>query len=151
MNEQEKKDLLSLLPEELEELILSIGEPRYRAGQIFSPMHKGISPEELTNVGKVTKKKLYDVSFYYLPTVRRRLVSAIDGTVKYLFTLRDGNCVESVLMKYKHGNTICISSQVGCRMGCAFCASTIGGKVRDLTPSAYARKFSDSFSELPLG
>ena len=135
MNEQEKKDLLSLLPEELEELILSIGEPRYRASQIFSPMHRGVSPEALTNVGKSTKQKLSEVAFYYIPTVRRRLVSALDGTVKYLFTLRDGNCVESVLMKYKHGNTICISSQVGCRMGCAFCASTIGGKVRDLTPS----------------
>ena len=135
MNEQEKKDLLSLLPEELEELILSIGEPRYRASQIFSPMHRGVSPEALTNVGKSTKQKLSEVAFYYIPTVRRKLVSALDGTVKYLFTLRDGNCVESVLMKYKHGNTICISSQVGCRMGCAFCASTIGGKVRDLTPS----------------
>ena len=135
MNENEKKDLLSLLPEELEELILSIGEPRYRASQIFPAMHKGISPEDMTNIGKITKQKLGEVSFYYLPTVRRRLVSALDGTVKYLFTLSDGNCVESVLMKYKHGNTICISSQVGCRMGCAFCASTIGGKVRDLAPS----------------
>ena len=135
MNENEKKDLLSLLPEELEELILSIGEPRYRASQIFPAMHKGISPENMTNVGKVTRQKLREVSFYYLPTVRRRLVSALDGTVKYLFSLSDGNCVESVLMKYKHGNTICISSQVGCRMGCAFCASTIGGKVRDLAPS----------------
>lgn len=135
MNENEKKDLLSLLPEEVEELILSIGEPRYRASQIFPAMHKGVSPEDMTNVGKVTKQKLREVSFYYLPTVRRRLVSALDGTVKYLFTLKDGNCVESVLMKYKHGNTICISSQVGCRMGCAFCASTIGGKVRDLSPS----------------
>lgn len=135
MNEQEKKDLLSLLPSELEELILSIGEPKYRATQIFPAIHKGISPSELTNIGKATKEKLSDVSFFYIPTVRRRLVSALDGTIKYLFSLRDGNCVESVLMKYKHGNTICISSQVGCRMGCAFCASTIGGKVRDLTPS----------------
>ena len=135
MNENEKKELLSLTPEELEELILSIGEPRYRASQIFPAMHKGIAPESMTNIGKVTRAKLDEVAIYYLPTVRRRLVSAIDGTVKYLFTLRDGNCVESVLMKYKHGNTICISSQVGCRMGCAFCASTIGGKVRDLTPA----------------
>ena len=135
MNENEKKELLSLIPEELEELILSIGEPRYRASQIFPAMHKGISPENMTNIGKATRARLDEVAFYYLPSVRRRLVSAIDGTIKYLFTLRDGNCVESVLMKYKHGNTICISSQVGCRMGCAFCASTIGGKVRDLTPA----------------
>ena len=133
--QEEKKDLLSLLPSELEELILSMGEPKYRASQIFPAIHKGIAPSELTNIGKATKERLDAVAYYYIPTVRRRLVSAIDGTVKYLFTLRDGNCVESVLMKYKHGNTICISSQVGCRMGCAFCASTIGGKVRDLAPS----------------
>ena len=135
MDQSTKTDLLSLLPEELTELILSLGEPRFRADQIFSPMHKGISPFELTNLGKATKEKLDGVSYYYLPTVRRKLVSKLDGTVKFLFGLRDGNCVESVVMKYKHGNTICISSQVGCRMGCAFCASTIGGKIRDLAPS----------------
>lgn len=135
MDESTKTDLLSLLPEELTELIVSLGEPRFRADQIFAPMHKGISPHELTNLGKATKEKLAGVSYYHLPTVRRKLVSKLDGTVKYLFGLRDGNCVESVVMKYKHGNTICISSQVGCRMGCAFCASTIGGKIRDLAPS----------------
>jgi len=135
MTQTEKKDLLSLLPSELEALMADIGEPRYRASQLFSGMHKGISPEDMTNIGKATKQKLTDVSYFYLPSVRRKLVSAIDGTIKYLFSLSDGNCVESVVMKYKHGNTICISSQVGCRMGCAFCASTIGGKVRDLYPS----------------
>lgn len=135
MNITEKKDLLSMLPSELEELMLSIEEPKYRATQIFPAMHKGISPFDLTNIGKATKKKLEDSAFFFLPSVRRKLVSSIDGTIKYLFTLRDGNCVESVVMKYKHGNTICISSQVGCRMGCAFCASTIGGKIRDLAPS----------------
>ncbi len=135
MNQASKRDLLSLLPEELTELMLSLGEPKYRAEQMFSPMHHGVSPEEMTNLGKALKGKLNEVAYYFLPTVRRKLVSALDGTVKYLFTLRDGNCVESVVMKYKHGNTICISSQVGCRMGCAFCASTIGGKVRDLLPS----------------
>ena len=133
--ENKKIELLSLLPEELEEFIISIGEPKYRAKQLFSQMHKGISPAEMTNVGKVTRAKLDERAVFYLPSVRRKLVSAIDGTVKYLFELSDGNCVESVVMKYKHGNTICISSQVGCRMGCAFCASTIGGKVRDLTPA----------------
>ncbi|MBQ8849733.1 MAG: 23S rRNA (adenine(2503)-C(2))-methyltransferase RlmN [Clostridia bacterium] len=135
MNETKKTDLLSLLPSELEELVVSIGEPKYRATQIFPAMHKGISPDAMTNLGKVTKQKLSEIAFFYLPTVRRKLVSALDGTIKYLFALSDGNCVESVVMKYKHGNTICISSQVGCRMGCAFCASTIGGKVRDLAPS----------------
>ena len=131
----EKLDLLSLLPEELEALLSELGEPKYRAAQMFPQMHKGISPDRMTNVGKSTRDKLATRAFYYLPTVRRKLVSALDGTVKYLFTLRDGHCVESVVMRYNHGNTICISSQVGCRMGCAFCASTIGGKQRDLAPS----------------
>ena len=131
----QKVDLLSLLPNELEDFILSIDEPKYRAKQLFTQMHKGISPDGMTNIGKATKKKLAASSFYSLPTVRKKLVSAIDGTVKYLFELCDSNCVESVVMRYKHGNTICVSSQVGCRMGCAFCASTIGGKLRDLTPS----------------
>ena len=128
------KDLLSLFPDELEELILSVGEPKYRAGQMFPQLHKGLSPEEMTNIGKKTREKLAAVAEYHLPQVRRKLVSALDGTVKYLFELRDGHCVESVVMRYNHGNTICISSQVGCRMGCKFCASTIGGKVRDLIP-----------------
>ncbi len=135
MDQTTKLDLLSLLPEELCDLLRSMGEPKYRAEQMFSPMHHGVSPEDMTNIGKALKQKLFEKAYYYLPTVRRKLVSRLDGTVKYLFTLRDGNCVESVVMKYKHGNTICISSQVGCRMGCAFCASTIGGKLRDLFPS----------------
>lgn len=131
----EKTDLLSLLPNELEEFILGIGEPKYRAKQLFSQMHKGVAPSDMTNIGKATKQKLDESSFFYLPSIRKKLISALDGTVKYLFELRDGNCVESVVMRYKHGNTICVSSQVGCRMGCAFCASTIGGRVRDLSAS----------------
>ena len=128
------KDLLSVFPEELEVLLLSVGEPKYRAKQMFPQLHKGLSPEDMTNIGKKTREKLSEVAEYHLPAVRRKLVSALDGTVKYLFELRDGHCVESVVMRYNHGNTICISSQVGCRMGCKFCASTIGGKVRDLIP-----------------
>ena len=134
MNEP-KTDLLSLELHELEALMGELGEPKYRAKQLFTGMHKGISLENLTNISKATKAKLAEVSFYTLPTVERKLVSAIDGTVKYLFRLADGNCVESVIMRYEHGITICISSQVGCRMGCRFCASTIDGKVRDLAPS----------------
>ncbi len=130
-----KTDLLSLTYEELEAFIVALGEPKYRAKQLFSPMHSGTAPQEISNIGKSLKEKLEQGSFYYLPKIRRKLISRLDGTVKYLFELSDGNAVESVVMKYKHGNTICISSQVGCRMGCAFCASTIGGKVRDLTPS----------------
>ena len=129
------QNILSLLPEELEALMAQIGEPKYRARQLFSGLHKGLAPTEISNVGKKTVEKLQGVTTYHLPQVRRKLVSAIDGTIKYLFELEDGNCVESVVMHYKHGSTICISSQVGCRMGCKFCASTIGGRVRDLTPA----------------
>lgn len=128
-----KKELLGMSIPELEELLFSIGEAKYRAAQLFPQMHKGLSPSEMTNIGKKLAEKLETVAEWHLPRVERKLVSAIDGTIKYLFALSDGNCVESVVMKYEHGNTICISSQVGCRMGCKFCASTIGGKVRDLT------------------
>ena len=130
---ENKQELLALTPEELEALLLSVGEPKYRAGQIFPQLHKGLSLEEMTNIGKATRARLSEVTDYHLPAVKRKLVSVLDGTIKYLFELADGNCVESVLMHYEHGTTICISSQVGCNMGCKFCASTIGGKVRNLT------------------
>ena len=133
MQENAKQELLSLDKAELETLLADLGEPRYRAGQIFTQLHRGLSLDEMTNIGKVTKAKLLEVADYHLPKVRQKLVSAIDGTVKYLFELSDGHCVESVLMHYEHGTTICISSQVGCAMGCKFCASTIGGRVRNLT------------------
>ena len=132
---QTKTDLLSLEFSELEAFIADLGEPKYRARQLFTAMHKGISLEHITNISKATKEKIAATAEYRFPTVERKLVSAIDGTVKYLFRLGDGNCVESVIMRYEHGITICISSQVGCRMGCRFCASTIDGKVRDLAPS----------------
>ncbi len=132
--QNEKKELLSLTQGELETLLTELGEPRYRAGQIFPQLHKGLSLAEMTNIGRATREKLEAVTTYHLPRVKRKLVSAIDGTVKYLFELSDGHCVESVVMHYEHGTTICISSQVGCAMGCKFCASTIGGKVRNLTP-----------------
>ena len=130
---ENKQELLSLTPEELEALLLSVGEPKYRAKQIFPQLHKGLSPEEMTNIGKTTRERLAEVAVHRLPRVKRKLISALDGTVKYLFELWDGNCVESVRMRYEHGITICISTQVGCNMGCRFCASTIGGKVRDLS------------------
>ena len=128
------QNLLNFTYEELEAFMLSLGEAKFRAKQMFSPMHKGISPALLTNLSAKTKEKIFEKAEYSLPKIRRKLVSSIDGTVKYLFELSDGNCVESVVMRYEHGTTICISSQIGCRMGCAFCASTIGGKVRDLEP-----------------
>ena len=134
INDSRKPNLLSLLPNELEALLLSVGEPKYRAKQLFPALMQGKSPEEISSIGKKTREKLAEVSCYYLPVPARKLVSKLDGTVKYLFRLSDGNSVESVVMRYEHGNTICISSQVGCRMGCRFCASTIGGRVRDLSP-----------------
>ncbi len=134
MEEPIKPELLSLSPAELEEWMLANGEPKFRAKQIFPQLHKGLLPDEMTNIGKKMQEKLREHFLCHIPTVEEKLVSQLDGTVKYLFGLHDGHCVESVVMKYDHGNTICISSQVGCRMGCRFCASTIGGRVRDLSP-----------------
>jgi 23S rRNA (adenine2503-C2)-methyltransferase len=115
--------------------MMEIGEPRFRAKQVFSWLSSGTPIAEMTNLSKALREKLSSLCVDTLPKVEKKLVSQIDGTVKYLFALHDGECVESVLMRYKHGNTLCISSQVGCRMGCRFCASTIGGRVRDLMPS----------------
>lgn len=131
----DKTDLLSLDKSELIAFFEQIGEPKYRASQLFTQMHKGILLDEITNISKATKAKISASAYYSLPKIAKKLVSAIDGTVKYLFSLDDGNCIESVVMRYEHGITICISSQVGCRMGCRFCASTIDGRVRDLAPS----------------
>ncbi len=124
-----------MLPEELEAYFISLDEPKFRAKQVFARLHKGERIQEITNLSKALREKLVEATLDTLPYVEEKLVSKIDGTVKYLFRLYDGSCIESVFMRYKHGNTLCISSQVGCRMGCKFCASTIGGKVRDLLPS----------------
>ncbi len=132
---QEKIDLYSMLPEELEEYFVSLGEPKFRAKQTFPRLAQGVGICGLTNLSKALRERLLNETLDTLPKVEEKLVSKIDGTVKYLFRLHDGACIESVFMKYKHGNTLCISSQVGCYMGCKFCASTIGGKVRDLYPS----------------
>ena len=130
-----KIDLLSLLPEEIETYLASLGEPRYRAKQIFDWCRRGTPIPEMSNLPAALRKRLDETCEWRLPTVEVKQTSALDGTVKYLFRLLDGNCVESVLMRYRHGTTLCISSEVGCPMGCQFCASTIGGKVRNLTPS----------------
>ena len=135
MNINEKVDLYSLDADELSAFVKSIGEPAFRAKQIASWLPLGTPIDEMTNLSKALREKLAASSLDTLPRVEEKLVSKIDGTVKYLFSLYDGSCIESVFMRYKHGNTLCISSQVGCRMGCKFCASTIGGKVRDLLPS----------------
>lgn len=129
-----KTDIMSLSAAELREFMKSISEPAYRADQLFTWMHRGCSYEEMTNIPAALIKKLRDVAEYRLPKIAERYISK-DGTRKYLFELIDGECVESVFMKYEHGNTVCVSSQAGCRMGCKFCASTLSGKVRNLTPS----------------
>ena len=133
--EGKKYDILSLTLSEVEGIVAEIGEPKFRAKQIYGWIIKGMWGGEMRNVPAALQKKLEDVCEFRLPKVKRKLVSQIDGTVKYLFELIDGEFVESVFMRYEHGNTLCISSQVGCRMGCKFCASTLLGRVRDLTPS----------------
>ncbi len=113
-----------------------MGEPGFRGKQVFSWLHRGaVSFDEMSDLSKPLREKLKTQCVITVPRVARKQVSRLDGTVKYLWELADGNCIETVLMQYHHGNTVCISSQVGCRMGCAFCASTIAGKVRDLTPA----------------
>ncbi|MBE7011652.1 MAG: 23S rRNA (adenine(2503)-C(2))-methyltransferase RlmN [Ruminococcaceae bacterium] len=131
-----KINLRDLTYEKLEEFILGLGEPKFRAKQIFKWLYLGInSIDDMTNLSKDLRERLSSISTVFLPEIEEKFVSGIDETRKYLLKLDDGNYIESVLMKYKHGYTICISSQVGCRMGCAFCASTIGGRIRNLTPS----------------
>ncbi len=131
------KDLKSLNLEQLTQELLSIGEKKFRAKQVYSWIHEKLSDsfDEMTNLSKDLREKLK--ADYTLNSMDAAAVqtSRIDGTQKYLFRLHDGHVVESVLMKYHHGNSVCISSQVGCLMGCRFCASTIGGKVRDLAVS----------------
>ena len=131
-----REDIKSMTLEEITAAMKALGEPAFRGKQVFSWLHKGVrSFDEMSNLSKALREKLDSAYYITVPAVERKQVSAQDGTIKYLWKLADENCIETVLMQYHHGNTVCISSQVGCRMGCAFCASTIGGKVRDLTPS----------------
>ena len=136
---REDTDIKSMLPGELKEALAQMGEKPFRAGQVFEWLHdKRVEKyEEMTNLSKVLREKLADS--YPLTTLQvvREEVSKVDGTRKYLFALPDHNVIESVWMKYHHGNSVCISSQVGCRMGCRFCASTLGGLVRSLTPGDF--------------
>ena len=129
-------DLKSLTPEELTAWCKEQGMPAFRGKQIFQWFGRGVSSvEEMTNLPKALREKIAQEGQFSAPVVERKQVSKLDGTIKYLWRLSDGNCIETVLMRYRHGNSVCISSQVGCAMGCAFCASTLGGKVRNLTPA----------------
>lgn len=137
-----KKDIVSLSFDELKKEMEGIGEKAFRAKQIYEWLHVKLADsfEEMTNLSKALREKLD--SEYRIPLVKMvdRQISQIDGTNKFLFQMDDGHVVESVLMRYKHGNSVCISSQVGCRMGCKFCASTIGGLERNLLPSEMVRE-----------
>ena len=128
-------NLKSLTQTELAEVFKNMGQPAFRAGQAYEWLQKGIySYDEMTNVPRNLRTLLEEQYPLCPPKVVRRQESKKDGTIKYLWELSDGNCVETVLMRYHYGNTVCISTEVGCRMGCAFCASTIGGLVRRLEP-----------------
>ena len=127
-------DLKDFEYEELENFIVELGEKKFRAAQIYKWLHLGVtSYDEMTDISKSLREKLEKISYVSTLKTEEKFISKLDGTVKYLFSLPDGNAVESVVMRYHHGLTICISTQVGCRMGCRFCASTIGGLYRNLT------------------
>ncbi len=128
-------NLKSMTLPELSGLFQELGQPAFRAKQVYTWLHKGVrSYDEMTNLPKSLRETLAREYPICPPQVVRRQESQRDGTIKYLWQLSDGNCVETVLMRYHYGNTVCISTEVGCRMGCAFCASTLGGLVRRLEP-----------------
>ena len=131
----EKTDIRSYEYDRLGEYIKGLGEPGYRARQLYQWLHVrcAASWDEMTDLSLALREKLKEQCSLTVLEPVQILTSAIDGTQKYLLRLADGNVIESVLMRYRHGNSVCISSQVGCRMGCRFCASTIGGRIRDLT------------------
>ena len=128
-------NLKSMTLPELSAVLKELNQPAFRAKQVFTWLHKGVrSYEEMTNLPQSLRMQLAEKYPICAPEAVRRQESQKDGTIKYLWKLSDGNCVETVLMRYHYGNTVCISTEVGCRMGCAFCASTLGGLVRRLEP-----------------
>ena len=146
-------DLKSQTMEEMTATLKEMGEPAFRGKQVFTWLHKGVTSfDEMSNLSKPLREKLKEQCYITAPSVARKQVSKLDGTVKYLWQLLDGNCIETVVMQYHHGNTVCISSEVGCPMGCKFCASTIGGLVRRLEPSELLDQvlFSQLDSGLPI-
>ena len=146
-------NLKSMTLPELTALFSNMGQPAFRAKQVYTWLHRGVrSYDEMTNLPRQLRQDLAREYPICPPTVVRRQESARDGTIKYLWQLSDGNCVETVLMRYHYGNTVCISTEVGCRMGCAFCASTIGGLVRRLEPFEMLDEglFTQGDSGLPI-
>lgn len=153
MMQTNKKDIKALLPEELETALAALGEPKYRSKQVFTWLSRGVTHfDEMSNLSRELRAALDEKYYITAPKVARRQVSKLDGTIKYLWELGDSNAVETVVMSYRHGNTVCISTQVGCRQGCAFCASTIGGLVRNLEPSEMLDEvlFSQLDSGMPV-
>lgn len=131
-----KVDIKSMTPEELKTFFEGMGEPAFRARQVFAWLHKGVTKfDEMTDLPIALRNKLENNAVIIYPKIKKRLVSDIDNTVKYLYGFDDGENVESVLMSYHYGNSICISTQAGCRMNCAFCASSLKGLSRNLAPS----------------
>ena len=129
------KHLRSMTATEIGAVLKELNQPAFRAKQVFSWLHKGVtSYDEMTNLPKSLRDILAEKYPLYTPKVLRKQESQKDGTIKYLWALQDGNCVETVLMRYHYGNSVCISTEVGCKMGCAFCASTLAGFVRQLEP-----------------
>lgn len=126
-------EYLGLFPDELKTELEQMGEKAFRAKQVFSWLHKGAAFDEMSNLSLALREKLKSTGVDQPVTIQSIHQSQIDGTKKFLFSLRDGNCVEGVLMRYHYGCTLCVSTQVGCRMGCLFCASTLDGCVRNLT------------------
>lgn len=147
-----KKDIKSLSLEELSAQIKDMGLPKFRAGQIFEWLHKyGVSSfDEMTNLSKELRASLSNDFYIADCIIEEKYVSSIDSTVKYLFRLNDGEFIESVIMKYKYGYTICVSSQVGCKMGCKFCASTLAGFKRNLTPSEIESQIHSAQKDLGI-
>lgn len=132
---ENRTDILGLTKSECEAFAEKLGEKKFRGAQLYSWMQKGVPLEEMSNLPKTLREQILAIAEYRLPVIEKRQVSKIDGTIKYLMKMIDGECVESVFMRYEHGNTVCVSCQAGCRMGCRFCASTLRGKARDLTAS----------------
>lgn len=132
-----KKDIMSYSLDELTDEIVSLGQQKFKAKQIYRWLHKSFVTDfsQMTDLSLSLRKLLDDNFVIFNCAIEKKLISEYDGTIKYLFRLYDGEFIESVLMKYKYGYTVCVSSQVGCRMGCKFCASTLAGVVRNLTPS----------------
>ena len=149
-----KQHLKSMTQQEIGALLKELGQPAFRAKQVYTWLHKGVrSYDEMTNLPKNLRDLLAEQYPICPPEVVRKQASQKDGTIKYLWKLSDGNCVETVLMRYHYGNTVCISTEVGCRMGCAFCASTLGGLVRPLEPFEMLDQvlFTQVESGLPIG